>query len=498
MRRFTVLIPAVLCLLLLSPFHATAAEPAVTLVYASHLANIQQREAAGGLAELSTLVRSLRAERPNVILFFGGNALGPSPLSSFDKGAHMIGLLNLLEPTLMAAGRRDFMHKEDELALRGREAVFPIICSNVTDPLTGEEPSGLFRDISAEEGDAVVGFGALVSPEIRTSYLQERVRVEGGYELLPDIASSLREQGAGMVIVSGDFKPDAPEKLLAESGVDILIYSTGSGDSSFTRYGDALFAVHGKESDVLLIEFAQREGVPGGLTVANTEVLKLGDYAADPDIVAPIAEYAGSLEALMNIPVGVLTTPVDTTTKLLRTQENALGNLVTDAMRDYYGSTIAVINSGGLRGNQTYPAGTTLTRRDLQSEMPLHDMSCLIDATGAELLAALEHAVDSVETARGKFLQVSGLHYSYNPAAAPGSRIRSVTVDGRPLEPEKTYSLTLPAYLAGGGDGFTMFGGSCRTDTPRPPQELVELVRAYINSRGSVAPKTEGRITIAQ
>ena len=40
----------------------------------------------------------------------------------------MIGILNSLQPDVLGLGRRDFMHKEDELVLRSGEAVFPIVC----------------------------------------------------------------------------------------------------------------------------------------------------------------------------------------------------------------------------------------------------------------------------------------------------------------------------------------------------------------------------------
>jgi 2',3'-cyclic-nucleotide 2'-phosphodiesterase (5'-nucleotidase family) len=496
MRRFVSILPAVFCLLLAAPATAFAAEPGVTIVYASGLADIRHRDAKGGLPELSSLVRALRAGQPNVIFFFGGNALGPSPLSSFDKGAHMVGLLNLLEPALMAVGRRDFMHGEDELALRGREAVFPLICSNIADPATGETPTGMVRDLTLDEGDHTIGFAALVSPGIRTAYTQERVTVRGGYELLPAIGADLRREGADFTIVAADFDPVTPEAYLASRDVDVLIYSAGKGESAFTRYGETLFVVQGGEDEVVVLDLAPGAGDSARLEVVGMRALRLGDFAPDPEITAPLAEYAGSLEALLRIPVGVVTTPVDTSRTPLRTGENAFGNLVADAMREYYGSDAAFINSGGLRGNRRYPAGLTWTREDLQTEMPLHDMSCLLDVRGAALLAALEFSVDSVETAHGKFLQTSGLRYSFDPSASPGARIRSVNVGGKALDPAATYTVSLPIYLADGGDGFTMFGGACRVDAPRPPQELVELVRVYINSHGEVSPQVEERITI--
>ena len=501
MRGLMRSIGTALCLLCCCAAHATqAAEPSVTLVYASHLANIQRRTEQGGLAELAGMLRELRRNPAPVLFVDGGNALGPSPLSSFDKGVHMIGLLNLLDPTVMAMGRREFMYKEDELSLRSGEAIFPMVCSNVIDPLTGKQPSGLTRTYLADVGDFAVGFIALVSPELETSYIQDRIKVVGGYDLLAGLNDDLRREGADFVIVTADFSPPGPEndpfRLLHASGADMLIVSEGTATSVRTADGK-VYAVQSKENDVFVVDLVAQtpDSMPEKcLRVSEAQAVSLNAYKADDEVAEAIQSYTRSLDSLLSIPVGITKTEIDTSTQSLRIRENAFANLITDAMRVYYGADVALINSGGIRGNQRYAAGTQLVRRDLQAELPLHDISCLTSLSGKDLLAALEYGVSGVENTRGRFLQVSGLHFSYAPKDPAGARIRSVTVGGKPLDMQRSYSISVPVYLAKQGDGYTMFNGMCTADAPRPPQDLLELVRAYIAQHSPVAPKIEGRI----
>lgn len=47
--------------------------------------------------------------------------------------------------------------------------------------------------------------------------------------------------------------------------------------------------------------------------------------------------------------------------------------------------------------------------------------------------------------------------YTYDPKAPVGSKITSVTVDGAPIDPDKTYVVAGSTFLLGGGDKFKAF-----------------------------------------
>lgn len=173
----------------------------LTIFYLSGIAEIRSGDTSdtGGLPELSSLLTKRRSTDKNLVFFHGGGALAPSVLSTIDKGAHMIGLLNILRPDIVAVGKREFTHKEDELSLRTFEASFPLVNSNITDPLTGQQIEGLFPYYTIKKGDYTIGVMALVDPEVLIDYMPSRVKVLDTDETIQRTADILRKNGADMI-----------------------------------------------------------------------------------------------------------------------------------------------------------------------------------------------------------------------------------------------------------------------------------------------------------
>jgi 5'-nucleotidase len=122
-------------------------------------------------------------------------------------------------------------------------------------------------------------------------------------------------------------------------------------------------------------------------------------------------------------------------------------------MRFYYNSDIALMAGGTMRGDQIYPAGV-LTLRDVVSCFPFEDPCVVIRVSGSALLAALENSVSKVPALEGRFCQVSGLEFGYDPFRASGNRVRWVKIKGEELRLDERYSIATRGYMAHGKDGF--------------------------------------------
>ncbi|MGH2403750.1 MAG: 5'-nucleotidase C-terminal domain-containing protein, partial [bacterium] len=113
------------------------------------------------------------------------------------------------------------------------------------------------------------------------------------------------------------------------------------------------------------------------------------------------------------------------------------------------------------------------------------------------LRAALEHGVSQVETLGGRFPQVSGLSVTYSRSRPPGSRIVSVTIGGRPLDPAAFYTLATNDFMLNGGDGYvTIKAGETIISAAGGPVMANTVVDA-VRQAGTIAPRVEGRITAA-
>lgn len=69
---------------------------------------------------------------------------------------------------------------------------------------------------------------------------------------------------------------------------------------------------------------------------------------------------------------------------------------------------------------------------------------------------------------------------------------------GRPLVPDKTYTLALPDYLLKGGDSYTMFAGARVLVGPESGDLVVTAPEKYVAAKREVGPAIEGRMTISR
>ena len=81
----------------------------------------------------------------------------------------------------------------------------------------------------------------------------------------------------------------------------------------------------------------------------------------------------------------------------------------------------------------------------------------MVELTGAELVAGLEEALVRAtpgNTRNAALIPSHNLAYAFDLSRPPGSRLVSLSLDGRPVEPEATYRVAVNNFIASGGDGF--------------------------------------------
>jgi 5'-nucleotidase len=115
---------------------------------------------------------------------------------------------------------------------------------------------------------------------------------------------------------------------------------------------------------------------------------------------------------------------------------------------------------------------------------------------GRVLLDALNHAVSRLPAAAGQFPQVSGLSMHVDLNQAAGSRVREVTVQGQPLDLNRTYTLALPDFVLLGGDGYKMFAGQKVLVGPASGTLMAVALEQYVTAQRELAPTLEGRVII--
>jgi 2',3'-cyclic-nucleotide 2'-phosphodiesterase (5'-nucleotidase family) len=219
----------------------------------------------------------------------------------------------------------------------------------------------------------------------------------------------------------------------------------------------------------------------GRLTRYDGRLWPVTARLADAPRVKAIADvYQAKLAPLVNAVVATSSVPLPGDSLLY--QETALGNLITDIMRQRAGADIAFQNAGGIRGE--LPAGD-IRVGDVYTLLPFDNTMVVLEMSGADVERLCRESAG--RRGRGGFGQVSGLSFEI---AADGPR--NVRVGGLPVDPKQRYRLVTNSYTASGGDGYGAIGKS----TARQDTDLTvrEAVMTGLRQLKTVSPKVEGRI----
>lgn len=90
------------------------------------------KEAAGkaGCVRRATMVKQLREQNPDILLFDSGDFSQGSTYYTMYKGEVEVGLMNIMGYNAATLGNHEFDFGLDNLAKLARQASFPIVCSN--------------------------------------------------------------------------------------------------------------------------------------------------------------------------------------------------------------------------------------------------------------------------------------------------------------------------------------------------------------------------------
>lgn len=491
-------------LVLLMGFFCSAADADLTsfkVVFVSEMTEMDSADK-GSYPRLASLLSHYRDTAPPVLFISGGGGLAPSAMSSLDMGAHIIDLLNSLEPVTMVAGKREFSFGEDVLSLRSIEAAFPVISSNLTDALSGENLDGIQDHLMVSVGDLTLGIVALLPPIAQQEYNLQRVNIDTPVDSVRHHAAALRSAGADRVILA--YSCCYRDYLQDLDGLDQLLHD-GIIDLALGKDEHLLLAEHRLDQmhpahiwitegdQVALVNLSLDPLAPSFLLDWHTE--SINDYDVDPAVGVLVEDYTRRLESLLSQEIGKMNSAFSTYQVDVRTMENPLGNLLADVMRWHSGAEIALVNGGYIRGEQDFTVGQQLTRRDILRELPFRDQVVLLQVSGATLSAALENGLSQIDEIKGRFLQVSGMQVTYDTRLPVGQRVIAIQVAGAPLQLDKTYTLATRQFIASGGDGFDMFSDLRPNPYPGQVTRLIsDILIDWIQQEKVVAPKVEGRL----
>ena len=167
----------------------------------------------------------------------------------------------------------------------------------------------------------------------------------------------------------------------------------------------------------------------------------------DPEMEKLLKSYQDKGDALLSQKVGKLNGKLEGDRTIIRFEQTNLGHLIAEAQRQKAKADIGIMNSGGIRdsiqeGDVTY--------KDILKIHPFGNIVSYFELTGKELLDYL-NVVALKEVDSGAYAQYSGISMTVNRA---DKKVENVKIQGKPLDLNKTYRISVPSYNAAGGDGY--------------------------------------------
>ncbi len=422
----------------------------------------------GGFAYITTLIKQNRARVKNSLLLSAGDVMTGPPISRLTRGKAIFDLLNLMGYDAMCLGNHEFDQGLENTVKRMNQADFPVLAANIY--YKGTDIPFAMPCTILKRGGIRIGIIGILGKKAALETINKRLvtplefrdQITVLQEWVPrlrphvDVLILLAHEGkAGMQ--SADAEGDPQRKLTKDiqvaatvPGIDVLI--TGHAHRGVEtpvvvpETGTLIVSTYGLGTRLGRLTLTLDSKTHAILSHKGILIPVLSDHISpDKAAQAMIDKWEQKVQAITHEVIG--TADMD----LLRDyyRESPLGDLVTDAFRKAAGTNIAMTNAGGLRAD--IPTGP-ITVGQVLAMYPFENPIVRMSITGKELLQMLEHSA-SLEYGMA---QVSGLTCTVDLTRPAGKRITAVFVAGKPVRPDKRYTLATSDYLANGGDGYTM------------------------------------------
>lgn len=465
-----------------------------------------------GDAKAASVIEEERSKVENTIVVDAGDAFQGLPISNSTKGEDRANIMNQVGYDAMAVGNHEFDFGMDQ-AIKYKETLnFPLLSANTyVNGARVFEASTIVDKTPTVVGDEFVVIGVTtpetaikthpkniegvtfadpitevnkVIDEVEARALADN-RVYNNYIILAhlgvDATTPVEWRGSTLAEALSQNSKLAGKRVIVIDGHSHTVQSATYGDNvTYNQTGSYLNNI-GK----VTLKSEQLLGEASLISAADT-----ASVTPDALITELVNEIKVKYEA-ENAQVVIENNPVELNGERsnVRVRETNLGNAVTDAIYAY-GQTgfsnktsLAVTNGGGLRA--TIAKDQPVTKGDIIAVLPFGNIISQITVTGQQIQDMFTKSLSSAlqtdkETgkflldengaplfeASGGFLQISGATVFYDPTLPVKERVLLIgilnpeTGEYDDLDLEKTYYLATNDFLAAGGDGYTMLGGT--------------------------------------
>lgn len=443
----------------------------------------------GGESYVSSVISQARSESAdNCLLLDAGDIAQGSSLSDASRGASMVEIMNREGYDASTVGNHDLEWGIKPLQDMTSRSSFPFLAANLSEVGSGQLLPGVQPYIIKELNGLKVGIVGVTTPEILDITSSDEVKdlsISSPEEVLRKTIPQMKREGADVIVVLSHNGLSRDKEIASKvKGIDVIVGGHSHLETEKPlKVGDTVIVQAGCKGmkvgrlDIEIDPSTKKMlGVSGKLLLVDQTRV-----APDPEISSVIEKYRNLLDSDLSESLGEARVDLTNSNK----RESNMGDFLTDIMRKRTGADFAMLNSGGIRSNIF--AGK-ISGSDIYNAVPFANRLVTVNLTGSDLKALMEQSAGQ-DT---EVLQVSGMKVVMDSSRPGGERVVSVqTEDGKPLDPDKVYSVATIDYLARRGGHFQIFKNS---QNLRYDDSMFDVVKQSIKALGTIDPVISGRI----
>ena len=405
----------------------------------------------GGFAHLATLVKRLRASRPNALLLDGGDTWQGSATALWTNGQDMVDACKRLGVNIMTPHWEFTLgaKRVQEIVEKDFAGSIEFLAQNVK---TTDFEDLVFKPYTLREMNgvpvAIVGQAFPYTPIANPRYMVPDWTFGIQDEHLQKMVDEARGKGAQVVVVLSHNGMDVDLKMASRlRGVDAIlgghthdgvpapiVVKNAGGQTLVTNAGS-----NGKFLGVL--DFDVRGGKVQDFRYKLLPIfsnLLPADAGMQSFIDGVRAPYKDKLGEKLAVSEG-----------LLYRRGNFNGSwdqLICEALMEVKGADAAF--SPGVRWGTSLLPGEAITMEHVMDQTAItYPATTLNSFTGAQIKEIMEDVADNIFNPDpyyqqgGDMVRVGGIQYTIAPKAPMGQRIQNLTLKGQPLQAEKTYKV---------------------------------------------------------
>ena len=430
---------------------ARGTRDAHAFTYLDYVAAAQNYGKMGGFAHMATLIKQIKASRPGALLLDGGDTWQGSGTALWTNGQDMVEAALLLgvdvmtphwemtlgEKRVMEIVNGDFKGKVSFIAQNIKTADFG---DSVFNPYVMKVQNGIQV--------AIIGQAFPYTPIANPRYFTPDWTFGIQEENLQKTINEVKSKGAKVVVLLSHNGMDVDLKMASRvTGLDAIMGGhTHDGVPTPVKVknsgGMTLVTNAGSNSKFLgVLDFDVKGGKPVDFRYKLFPIFS-NLIPADPAMNKLIAKVRAPYETKLNEKLA-------TTDGLLYRRGNFNGSfdqLILDGLMAQKNAEIAF--SPGFRWGTSLLPGQAITRENLLDQTAItYPYTTVTNMTGETIKTILEDVADNLFNPDpyyqqgGDMVRVGGMQYTIDPVASVGKRISDMRLNGKDIDPSKTYKV---------------------------------------------------------